>query len=126
MEGWDVVIAEERGYNNANVSDRRTNDHKVRRWPVLDHLVTAGGGMSASLMEQCGGGSMLQQCRNIQIPQILVTHGVVSRINVDLNLVMQLQIDAAINPGDSGEPVFDEHGHVVGVASVHLRGAGNI
>jgi len=60
------------------------------------------------------------------MPQILVTRGVVSRINVDSNLVMRLQIDAAINLGDSGVPVFDKHGHVVGVASAHLRGAGNI
>lgn len=58
--------------------------------------------------------------------QISVTRGVVSRIDVDSHYVLRIQIDAAINPGNSGGPVFDERGHVVGIASAHLRGAGNI
>lgn len=58
--------------------------------------------------------------------QISVTRGVVSRIDVDAHYVLRIQIDAAINPGNSGGPVFDEQGHVVGVASSHLRAASNI
>jgi hypothetical protein len=58
--------------------------------------------------------------------QISVTRGVVSRIDVDSHSVLRMQIDAAINPGNSGGPVFDERGHVVGVASAHLRSASNI
>eukprot|EP00985_Skeletonema_marinoi_P024378 scaffold16922_cov148-Skeletonema_marinoi.AAC.1 len=58
--------------------------------------------------------------------QISVTRGVVSRIDVDSQYVLRIQIDAAINPGNSGGPVFDEQGQVVGIASSHLRGAGNI
>ena len=63
MEGWgiaNIVVVKEGGYNNTNVSDGRTNKHDVRGWLVLDHLVAASGGMSASLMEQRGGGGMLQ------------------------------------------------------------------
>jgi len=37
-----------------------------------------------------------------------------------------LQISAAINPGSSGCPVFDVHGHVVGVATQHARAAEGI
>ncbi|KAL7462426.1 hypothetical protein ACHAXS_002804 [Conticribra weissflogii] len=58
--------------------------------------------------------------------QISVTRGVVSRIDVNSQYVLRIQIDAAINSGNSGGPVFDEHGQVVGVASSVLRGAGNI
>jgi len=58
--------------------------------------------------------------------QISVTRGVVSRIDVDSHSVLRIQIDAAINSGNSGGPVFDERGDVVGVASSVLRGAGNI
>jgi len=58
--------------------------------------------------------------------QISVTRGVVSRIDVNSQYVLRIQIDAAINSGNSGGPVFDEQGQVVGVASSVLRGAGNI
>lgn len=58
--------------------------------------------------------------------QISVTRGVVSRIDVDSHYVLRIQIDAAINPGNSGGPVFDEQGHVVGIASSHLARASNI
>ncbi|MCK5940837.1 MAG: trypsin-like peptidase domain-containing protein [Planctomycetes bacterium] len=37
-----------------------------------------------------------------------------------------LQISAAINPGSSGCPVFDVHGHVVGVATQHASAAQGI
>jgi hypothetical protein len=69
-KGWgiaDVIVVEEGGYNNTNVSERRTNEHDVRGWPVSDHLVTASGGMLALLMEQRGDGGMSQaapECPN--------------------------------------------------------------
>mmetsp|Transcript_17446 Transcript_17446/g.26969 ORF Transcript_17446/g.26969 Transcript_17446/m.26969 type:complete len:664 (-) Transcript_17446:105-2096(-) len=58
--------------------------------------------------------------------QISVTRGVVSRITHDGEGVLRVQIDAAVNPGNSGGPVFNERGKVVGVASAVLRGASNI
>eukprot|EP01043_Picozoa_sp_COSAG02_P108433 COSAG02_NODE_44470_length_366_cov_0.554307_1_plen_64_part_10 len=40
--------------------------------------------------------------------------------------VLRIQIDAAINSGNSGGPVFDESGRVAGVASAVLKRASNI
>ena len=52
---------------------------------------------------------------------ISVTSGVVSRVEVTQYLhgscdLLGVQIDAAINSGNSGGPVFDEHGVCVGIA----------
>lgn len=40
--------------------------------------------------------------------------------------VLRIQIDAAINSGNSGGPVFDKRGRVAGVASAVLKRASNI
>ncbi|MCG3124535.1 MAG: hypothetical protein GIKADHBN_03003 [Phycisphaerales bacterium] len=35
-----------------------------------------------------------------------------------------IQLDGAINPGNSGGPLVDEHGRVVGIATLTIRGSG--
>lgn len=57
-----------------------------------------------------------------------LTTGVVSALNrlVDTGSGMQInmfQTDAAVNSGNSGGPVFDEHGYVVGIASAKYASA---
>ena len=62
---------------------------------------------------------------------ICVTEGVVSRIDVrsvsvdNRVYVLCIQIDAAINSGNSGGPVFDKMGHVAGVAFQKLTNSGS-
>jgi S1-C subfamily serine protease len=48
-----------------------------------------------------------------------VTKGIVSKINVFipyLSITELFMIDAAVNPGNSGGPVFDTKGNVLGIA----------
>jgi len=52
-----------------------------------------------------------------------VSYGVISRVFVDDNRNEKLQTDAAISPGSSGGPVFNQCGQVVGVISSKLTGA---
>ena len=57
-----------------------------------------------------------------------LTAGVVSALNrlVDTGSGMEInmfQTDAAVNSGNSGGPVFDEHGYVVGIASAKYASA---
>lgn len=57
-----------------------------------------------------------------------LTNGVVSALNrlIDTDTGMQInmfQTNAAINSGNSGGPVFDEHGFVVGIASAKYAAA---
>ena len=54
-----------------------------------------------------------------------VTSGIVSALNRDLSLSMFdafIQTDAAINHGNSGGPLFNRQGHVVGVNTAYYTG----
>ena len=52
-----------------------------------------------------------------------VSYGVISRIFFDDDQNEKLQTDAAISPGSSGGPVFNQCGQVVGVISSKMTGA---
>jgi len=59
---------------------------------------------------------------------ISVTSGVVSRVEVTQYAhggcdLLGIQIDAAINSGNSGGPVFDEHGACIGIAFQSYAGS---
>ena len=51
-----------------------------------------------------------------------VSYGVISRVFLDNNKNEKMQTDAAISPGSSGGPVFDQCGEVVAVVSSKLTG----
>jgi S1-C subfamily serine protease len=60
--------------------------------------------------------------------QISVTEGVVSRIEVQpyshsLKIALAVTVDAAINSGNSGGPVMNQKGELVGIAFQALEGA---
>lgn len=47
-----------------------------------------------------------------------VTEGVVSQVNRNFDGNLYLQIDAPVNPGNSGGPLFDSRGRVIGVVNM--------
>ena len=51
---------------------------------------------------------------------VKLTKGIVSSLSGPENNYSQIQIDAAIQPGNSGGPVLDMNGRVIGVASAGL------
>ena len=51
---------------------------------------------------------------------IKVTRGVVSSLSGVADNISEIQIDAALQPGNSGRPLLDENGNVVGVAVAKL------
>lgn len=55
-----------------------------------------------------------------------VTKGVVSARPRSINGRQLLQVDAALNPGNSGGPIVDSRGAVVGVSTVIARDAQNV
>ncbi len=55
-----------------------------------------------------------------------VTEGIVSALEREVKGKRYLQIDAALNEGNSGGPVIDEQGRVVGVATAVVKEAQNV
>ena len=55
-----------------------------------------------------------------------VTEGVVSAVDRQIKDKTYLQIDAALNEGNSGGPVIEEEGRVIGVATAVMQQAENV
>ncbi len=55
-----------------------------------------------------------------------VTEGVISAVDREIDGKNYLQIDAALNEGNSGGPIIDERGRVVGVATAVIKEAENV
>ncbi len=60
-------------------------------------------------------------------PAITIGKGAVSSLRRDESgRVIMVQLDAALNPGNSGGPVLDVDGHLVGVAVATIKGSSGI
>jgi hypothetical protein len=57
----------------------------------------------------------------LQNDSIKITRGIVSSLSGSNNNYSMLQIDAPIQPGNSGGPIINSYGEVIGVATSYLR-----
>jgi V8-like Glu-specific endopeptidase len=57
-------------------------------------------------------------------PAISVNHGHITALRHHEGRLHRIQLDAALNPGNSGSPVLDEQGRVVGIVVAGVRGSG--
>jgi S1-C subfamily serine protease len=55
-----------------------------------------------------------------------VTRGIVSNLDIVVKEVHYLQTDAALNPGNSGGPLLDERGRVIGVCTATVKNAQSV
>ncbi|MGZ5304987.1 MAG: trypsin-like peptidase domain-containing protein, partial [Bacteroidia bacterium] len=54
------------------------------------------------------------------------TQGVISKVDRIRDGVKYIQIDAAINPGNSGEPLVNKKGEIIGINSFIIKGGDNL
>jgi serine protease Do len=54
------------------------------------------------------------------------TQGIVSNLKEEANDILYIQHDAALNPGNSGGPLINQHGAVVGINTFIVRDSNNI
>jgi hypothetical protein len=57
-------------------------------------------------------------------PEVSINSGRISALRRKNDALHRIQLDAALNPGNSGGPVLDENGKVVGVVVSGIRGSG--
>jgi S1-C subfamily serine protease len=57
-------------------------------------------------------------------PAVSVNIGAITSLRMKDNKLQRIQVDAALNPGNSGGPLLDRRGTVVGVVVAGIRGAG--
>jgi S1-C subfamily serine protease len=62
--------------------------------------------------------------KSTEYPNISVSLGHVTSLRKSHGQLAEIQLDAALNPGNSGGPVLDSSGRVVGVVVSGIRGAG--
>jgi len=55
-----------------------------------------------------------------------VTRGIISNLDIAVKEQHYLQTDAALNPGNSGGPLLDERGHVIGVCTAMVKNAQSV
>jgi hypothetical protein len=57
-------------------------------------------------------------------PEVSINVGSVTALRRKMGALFRIQLDAALNPGNSGGPVLDKNGQVVGVVVAGVRGSG--
>lgn len=55
-----------------------------------------------------------------------VTRGIISSLDAEVQGTHYLQTDAALNPGNSGGPLLDDQGHVIGVCTAIVKNAQSV
>lgn len=55
-----------------------------------------------------------------------VTRGIISSLDAEVQGVHYLQTDAALNPGNSGGPLLDDQGRVIGVCTAIVKNAQSV
>lgn len=120
------VVGYERTVRVQLVDGRQLRGRVMRAFPEVDLAFIRVEGVKPVVPPLAPAGSVQvgQAVLVIGHPMGLantLTRGIISAVNREVMGNVYLQTDAPVNPGNSGGPIFNDYGEVLGVATMALR-----
>lgn len=109
--GWDV-------FDDVGVLEVDPRDHALRPVPLGDSSLVAVGEPVAAI------GSPFGETGSLAVGVVSATQRSISALTSDYAIVDAIQTDAPINRGNSGGPLFDARGRVIGINAQIRSGSG--
>lgn len=116
-----VELKDKQSYNGTVVYADATLDIALVKLPVHNLPVLEIGDLS-----RVKKGATVFAIGAPQGKSQTVTSGIISNLDVEVKGRHYLQTDTALNPGNSGGPLLDEQGRVIGVCTASLKDAQNV
>jgi 2-alkenal reductase len=110
--GWDV-------FDDVGLVKIDPADHAVKPVPLGDSAAAAVGDPVAAI------GSPFGNEDSLGVGVVSATHRSIASLTSNYSLVDAIQTDAPINHGNSGGPLFDARGRVIGINAQIRSGTGN-
>ena len=119
---WEVVLADD--MEERQVSREASMAKMLSTWQAMQDAADAYTGRKRSVSGLVGGDGM--KMRQYNFRGCAMTGGYVSALPREINIsgkpISMFQTDAAINAGNSGGPLFDMAGNVIGITSAKISG----
>src|SRR5204863_5563932 len=110
--GWDI-------FDDVALIRVDPQDHSLAPVPLGDSSAVAVGEPVAAI------GSPFGQADSLGVGVVAATHRSIESLTSKYNLVDAIQTDAPINHGNSGGPLFDARGRVIGINAQIRSDSGN-
>jgi S1-C subfamily serine protease len=114
----DLALLRAEGVQNLPSVKLGSDEHLEELMEVIAFGFPFGPALNAS------GDILSPNTRSGEYPNISINAGSITSLRRKDGCLNRIQLDAALNPGNSGGPVLDGNGKVIGVVVAGIRGSG--